>query len=98
VPRWIFKKREFVIACLRGLIETDGSIYRDRGYVMVNFVATIPRLASDVMTMLTRLGFQPKLYIFSGGHKKKCTVRIARNVAVLIKTLQLEKTIPAVKL
>jgi len=27
VPFWIFEKKEYIIACLRGLFDTDGSIY-----------------------------------------------------------------------
>ena len=38
VPEWIKTKKEYYTSCLRGLIETDGSIYSDRGYKMVNFV------------------------------------------------------------
>ena len=27
IPEWIFEKREYVIECLKGLLDTDGSIY-----------------------------------------------------------------------
>lgn len=45
VPAWIKNDPEFSRLCLRGLIETDGCIYIDRGYKMVNFVTAIPDLA-----------------------------------------------------
>lgn len=28
VPKWIYEKENFIIACLRGLIDTDGSVYK----------------------------------------------------------------------
>jgi len=27
IPEWIFEKKEYIIACLKGLLDTDGSIY-----------------------------------------------------------------------
>jgi hypothetical protein len=37
IPSWITKKREYKTNCLKGLIETDGCVYSDRGYKMVMF-------------------------------------------------------------
>lgn len=91
VPKWILKNRKFTLSCLQGLIETDGSIYHDRGYQMVNFITTLPQLAQDVLAMVRKLGFQPHLYIFSGKHKKKYTIRLSRNVPAFIKLLGLKK-------
>ncbi|MBI4358087.1 MAG: LAGLIDADG family homing endonuclease [Candidatus Omnitrophica bacterium] len=91
VPKWILENKKFSIPCLRGLIETDGSIYQDRGYKMVNFVTTIAQLANDVLTIMAKLGFQAHLYVFSGKHKVKYTVRLSRNVPTLIKILGLQK-------
>ena len=62
VPSWVQKRRKFIIPCLRGLIETDGAIYTDRGYPMVSFSTIIPRLARQVHAMISELGFQPKTY------------------------------------
>ena len=62
VPDWIKKKNIFMISCLRGLIETDGAVYSDRGYKMVIFKSVILRLANDVRDMIMALGFQPKFY------------------------------------
>ena len=91
VPKWIMAEKRFRIPCLKGLIETDGSLYVDRGYKMVNFVTTIPKLAKDVMIMVAALGFQANLYQFSGPHKMKYTVRISKNVSAFISVLNLEK-------
>jgi LAGLIDADG-like domain len=61
VPRWICEDRLLCIPCLRGLIETDGAIYRDRGYPMVIFSTVISRLAQQVEGMMRDLGFRPHL-------------------------------------
>ena len=45
VPKWIKNKKVYTTRCLKGLIETDGSIYYDRGYKMVIFTTVIPELA-----------------------------------------------------
>ncbi len=62
VPGWIFEDSSLHIPCLQGLIETDGSIYSDRGYPMVIFSTIIPPLAQQVEAMMKDLGFRPHLY------------------------------------
>lgn len=62
IPEWIKHKAQYKIACLRGLIETDGSIYTDRGYKMVNFTSNILSLASDVTDLIASLDFKPHIY------------------------------------
>ena len=62
VPDWILVDRAFSIECLRGLIETDGTVYIDRGYPMVMFTTASPKLAEDFARMVTRLGFRPRSY------------------------------------
>src|SRR4030042_3368563 len=32
IPKWIATNKKFILICLRGLFETDGSIYMDRKY------------------------------------------------------------------
>ena len=91
VPGWILQKKDFLVPCLKGLIETDGSIYYDRGYQMVNFVTTIPPLARDVFSMIEALGFKAHLYTFSSKHKMKYTVRVSKGSAAFIKALELSK-------
>jgi hypothetical protein len=64
VPKWIWYKDEYIIACLKGLLETDGSIYNDRGYPMVMFANIVPDLAKNVFHMMKWLGFRPRIYNF----------------------------------
>jgi hypothetical protein len=62
IPQWITDDKEYTIRCLRGLLETDGCIYNDRGYTMVMFTTIISDLAKDVCEMMQVLGFDPRLY------------------------------------
>jgi hypothetical protein len=62
VPDWIWKHPPYAINCLRGLIESDGSIYTDRGYTMMQFVSIIPSLAFRFNDMIHDLGFKPRIY------------------------------------
>ncbi len=88
IPPWVLQRKKYMIACLKGLIETDGSIYQDRGYLMVNFVTTINNLAEDMIFMMKMLGFNERLYTFSSKHKKKYTVRLSQNVELFLKCLK----------
>lgn len=62
VPRWVREDPILLVPCLRGLIETDGAVYSDRGYPMVIFSTIIPKLAEQVEMMMRGLGFRPHLY------------------------------------
>lgn len=83
VPDWISEKEVYKINCLRGLIETDGSIYSDRGYKMVIFSTIINRLAEDVFKLIASLGFKSHLYKVpekKSTHGYKYQVRLSKNV------------------
>ena len=93
VPNWIKVRKKYTILCLRGLFETDGSVYKDRTYIMVNFVTIIPGLANDVIKMIKDLGFIPNLqtYIQKSGTTKH-TIRISKNASGFIKMVGIEKS------
>lgn len=91
VPDWIRKNTEYTIICLRGLFETDGSIYLDRGYKMANFVTIIPNLAKDVLKMIKDIGFEARLYCIKTKPVKRYTIRISKNVNNFIDTIGLKK-------
>jgi hypothetical protein len=83
VPAWITEDRSFCISCLRGLIETDGAVYEDRGYPMVIFSTVISELAEQVQAMMQALGFSPRLYRVRqciGADALKFHVRLSRDV------------------
>ncbi len=91
VPAWIKANRIYIKECLKGLIQTDGSIYRDRGYLMINFTNNCFALADDVYKMLQTIGFRPTFTTTAVARNKKYTVRIARQSDELIKRLRLYK-------
>ena len=96
IPKWIVSEKQYMKHCLRGLFETDGSIYKDRNYVMVNFVTIIQVLAEDVMYMIEELGFKPNLQILkpnknNPNSKTKYTIRISRDSQKFIKNINLQK-------
>lgn len=62
VPSWILENAKYIRPCLKGLIQTDGSIYKDRGYLMVNFTSIIQILANDVKNMMEQIGYTPHIY------------------------------------
>lgn len=62
IPNWIKENYNYKINCLRGLIETDGSIYNDRGYKMMIFTTIILDLANDFFEIVETLGFKPHFY------------------------------------
>lgn len=93
VPEWIMCDQEFSTLCLRGLFETDGSVYEDRGYRMVNFVTIIPQLSKNVIDMIVRLGFQPNLQTLTPKIGEiKFTIRISKRAHEFIETINLDKS------
>lgn len=92
IPTWIKNKKSYSISCLKGLFETDGSVYKDRKYLMINFVTAIPSLAFEIKEMLEKMGFQSTLQIHKHvGKKDKYTLRIAKKSQELISLIHLQK-------
>ena len=63
IPKWIWKEYSFLRACLRGLIDTDGSIFRmskqDPNLLRINFVNHNITLLNDAREAFIKLGFNP---------------------------------------
>lgn len=91
VPNWIKKNKQYIAHCLRGLFQTDGSIYKDKKYTMVNFVSYIPNLAHDVFSMIKRLGFEPNMQITTENRNEKHTIRVCKNSNEFINEINLTK-------
>lgn len=91
VPNWILADQKFSKACLRGLIQTDGCIYNDRGYQMVNFTNNIERLSLDARQMMEDLGFKPNFSKILNGKNFKYTVRLSRDAKKFLRALRLSK-------
>jgi hypothetical protein len=92
VPKWIKEDGKFSKECLRGLLQTDGSIYKDRKYLMVNFVNTCPNLSEDVFKIIKSLGYKPNIQKFIQKNGKiKHTVRLSRDSQKFIKEINFWK-------
>ena len=69
VPKWIFSKKCYRIACLRGLIETDGGIFihrykvngKEYRYLKLNFSNRSVPLLQFVSKVLDELNMTPKI-------------------------------------
>jgi len=92
IPNWIKNNKTYSKHCLRGLFETDGSVYADRNYKMANFVTIIPILANDVLELLSKLGFKPNMQkLKTANGKTKHTIRISKNTEEFIKMIGINK-------
>lgn len=68
VPRWIKEKKEYRIACLRGLMDTDGMVFNHRyksngkeySYLKLNFTNKSMPLIIFVLNTLREIGLNPK--------------------------------------
>ena len=91
IPKWVKDNKEYSVQCLKGLMETDGSIYMDRNYMMVNFVTYIPTLANDVIEIIKKLNFKPNLQKLKLRSHIKHTVRISKDAPKFIKLVNIQK-------
>ena len=87
IPDWILVNKEFSRECLKGLVQTDGSIYKDRGYLMVNITSAIEPLALSIVTAIQNLGYKPNVQKRIEMEKEKHTIRISKNTQQFINDL-----------
>lgn len=63
IPQWIFEDNCYIKACIKGLIDTDGSIFRmsqkDHNLIRISFVNHNQKLLSDTKKAFIKLGFNP---------------------------------------
>lgn len=92
VPDWIANDKIYTKECLRGLFQTDGSIYMDRKYLYTNFTSVIPTLINKVKIIIENLGFKPKIQKSTQPNSKiKYVIRISREPKRFIKVINLWK-------
>jgi hypothetical protein len=68
IPDWIMAKKSYQVACLRGLVDTDGSIFTHRysvngkqyAYKKLSFTSASTPLRNDVHKILGKLGMRPR--------------------------------------
>lgn len=92
IPIEILNNPELIIPCLKGLFETDGSIYYDRNYLMLNFVTKIPRLADNVIQALNTLNIEFRSYKIKEGSSYRWNIRISKDARKIINLLNIQKT------
>ncbi len=56
IPDWIFSNKSWLRACIRGLIDTDGSVYRTGRWTQICFRNHNPALLADTRRGLLKLG------------------------------------------
>ena len=69
IPNWIKGNLEFEKVCVRGLIDTDGSIFNEchningkkYNYKRLNFTSASPELRKSVFNILQKNGLSPKI-------------------------------------
>ena len=67
IPSWIFKNKSYLRNCIRGLIDTDGSVFRmskrDYKLIRIGFKNFNKKLLSDTRKVLILLNFHPSKII-----------------------------------
>lgn len=67
IPEWILENDLFTKACLRGLIDTDGSIFRmsnqDPNLIRISFTNYNEKLLNDTRAAFLKLGYNPSKII-----------------------------------
>jgi intein/homing endonuclease len=60
IPSWIFESDEYIRACIRGLIDTDGSVcpITGRNYPYIWFSSAIPNLRESFSKAMKQLGIR----------------------------------------
>ena len=60
IPSWIFSDEKYIKSCIRGLIDTDGSVYniKNRNYSYISFTCGIPSLREDFEALMKGLGYK----------------------------------------
>ena len=60
IPKWIFKDKKYIKACIRGLIDTDGCVVpiTGRNYTYIWFKSIIPNLRNSFSKAMNILGYK----------------------------------------
>jgi hypothetical protein len=97
IPDWIKIDKSYIASCLRGLLETDGSVYLDRGYRMVIFSTINTELANDVLSLFQLIGYKPHIYKIKQQKNRydiayKYQIRLSKNVDRFIDLVGIDKS------
>jgi len=59
IPAWIFERKEYIVSTIRGLIDTDGSVYKLRFGTQISFTNYSVPLLGSFRRALVEIGLQP---------------------------------------
>lgn len=78
IPDWIFENKDFLKACLRGLIDTDGSVCpktKNHKTPTIWFSSAIPQLRKDFKKALNILGYTASKWVEKQGRREQvCSI------------------------
>ena len=84
IPSWIYTNNDYLKACIRGLVDTDGCLYKKYKYpriLQIEFYSAIPTLLSDFRRIMMKLGFKvSKIIQRKNGAAPKCGIYSKRGV------------------
>ncbi len=93
IPDWIYKRDSFKIACLKGLFDTDGSIFinkRSRSFVL-NFTSGSKPLVQDFYKLCISLNIKPISKVYDGLNKSKVEINKRELISNFLNILKPEK-------
>ncbi|MFA6296391.1 MAG: LAGLIDADG family homing endonuclease [Patescibacteria group bacterium] len=91
IPNWIRENKQYTINYIRGLIETDGSIYLDRKYKTMMFVSNISNLANDFFKCVISLNYKPRFYKIKQDNKAIYHIRLCKKIDEFLNLVKPEK-------
>ncbi len=92
IPNWINSDPEYIKYFIKGLFEADGSIYKDRGCTMVNFVSYNKEIIDYIEIQIKLLDFSLSISTHQEKNGVKYTLRIAKNSQKFIEYFNIEKS------
>lgn len=79
VPKYIFKKKNYIIKCLKGLFDTDGNISIDtKNDLRIRFSNTSKNLVEDFRMLCSKINIQSSPTITEDKNRKSWCVMVAK--------------------
>ncbi len=60
IPDWIMKDKMYIRACIRGLFDTDGTVFEQKGNLKIELASGIPSLQKTFYKLMIMIGFNKK--------------------------------------
>ncbi len=89
IPSWILKSEEYLKACIRGLIDTDGSLcpITGRDYPYIWFSSSIEKLRERFKLAMNKLGFKTSKWNIRKNGKADIYIGNKKDIEKYIKTI-----------